>query len=53
MNLVQIRSDDFLAQFVGFRTQDRNVQAGEDSDQGLQNVVRINVGITIEKSPCH
>jgi hypothetical protein len=49
MNLIQIRSDDFLAQFMGFRTQDRNVQSGEDSDQGLQNAVRVNVGMSIRR----
>jgi hypothetical protein len=49
MNLVQIRSDDFLAQFMGFRTQDRNVQSGEDSDQGLQNAIRVNVGMSIRR----
>ena len=49
MNLVQIRSDDLLAQFVGFRTQERDVQPGEDSDQGLQNAIRVNVGMSIRR----
>ena len=49
MNLVQIRGDDFLAEFVGFRAQESNVQSGEDSDQGLQNAVGVNVGMSIRR----
>jgi hypothetical protein len=49
VNLVQIRGDDFLAEFVGFRAQERNVQSGEDSDQGLHNAVGVNVGMSIRR----
>jgi hypothetical protein len=49
MNLVQIRGDDFLAKFVGFRAQKRNVQSGEDSDQGLQNAVGVGAGMSIRR----
>ncbi|MFZ1129486.1 MAG: RHS repeat-associated core domain-containing protein [Terriglobales bacterium] len=46
MNLVQIRGDDFLAEFVGFRTQKRDVQSREDRYQRLQNTVGVNVGMS-------
>src|SRR5271156_3976969 len=49
MNLVQIRGYDFLAEFVGLRAHERNVQSGEDSDQGLQSAVGVNVGMSIRR----
>ena len=47
MGLVQIRSYDFLAEFVCFRAQERNVHSRKDSDQGLKNAVGVNVRMSI------
>jgi hypothetical protein len=49
MNLVQIRCDDFLTEFVGLCAQERNVHSGEDSDQRLQNAVGVGAGMSIRR----
>ena len=49
MNLIEVRTDEFFAQFVCLAAEERHLQPGEGGDQKLRRSVGINTCVGIRK----